>query len=221
MKQVVITLLLTLFTSVAIAGGTGSGDIDPGIDFLSKAEIRALLGDYPALGTQAGQKDLDILLEYQAKRTPEDCAYAASQESISLESLFVKNNGPLTKREAKRLKFRMAFVYAEAGYNILKAKKLYDRPRPYDSHPELDPCIPKETSMSYPSGHTTLGQVLGRTLSEIYPERAEAFMKRADEISKNRIIGGVHYPSDVAAGKILGDEIADIVIKSKNFDSLR
>lgn len=219
MKHIVTALFLSLFTSAVFAGG--SGDIDPGIDLLTNAEIRSLLGDYPALGTPEGQKDLDALIKYQETRTEEECAYAASQDSISLESLFVNNNGPLTKREAKKLKWKMAFVYAEAGYNILKAKKLYDRPRPYDSHAVLSPCIPEETSMSYPSGHTTLGRVLGRTLSEIYPERAEAFMKRADEISKNRMIGGVHYPSDVKAGKILGDEIADVVIRSKSFDSLR
>lgn len=214
--------LLWLFVSFTInASSGGSGDIDPGIDILSKAEIRMLLGDYPALGTPEGDRDLEIMLEYQAKRTKEQCEYAASQEPVSLKALFVDNDGPLSRKEARWLKIRLLPLYAEAGFNILKAKKMYDRPRPYDSHPELKPCIPKETSKAYPSGHTTLGRALARALSEIYPERAALFMKRGDEISKNRIIGGVHYPSDVAAGKILGDEIADVVIKSKFFDQFR
>jgi acid phosphatase (class A) len=220
MRHFILTTLFIFFSLSNFADARG-GDIDPGIDFLSKAEIRMLLGDYPALGTLAGQSDLDTLLEYQETRTKEMCDYAASQDSVSLKSLFVNNNGPLSKKEARWLKIRLAPLYAEAGYNILKAKKLYNRPRPYDSHPELKPCIPKETSMAYPSGHTTLGRALGRVLSEIYPERAALFMKRADEISENRMIGGVHYPTDVVAGKILGDEIADVVIKSKFFDSLR
>lgn len=216
MKHLVITLLLSLFASTVVAT-----DIDPGIDFLSKEEIKSLLGQYPTLGSVSGLADLDTLLQYQNTRTKEECEYAASQDSVSIESLFVKNDGPLSKKEAKKLKIRLAFLYAEAGYNILKAKNLYERPRPYDSHSQLKPCIPKETSFSYPSGHTTLGRTLARTLSEIYPERAALFMKRSNEISRNRIIGGVHYPSDVAAGKILGDEIADVIVKSKAFDGLR
>jgi len=216
MKHLVIITFLSLLFSAAQAT-----DIDPGIDFLSKEEIKSLLGDYPVLGTISGQSDLDVLLEYQNNRTKEECEYAANQDSVSLESLFVNNDGPLSKREARRLKIRLAFLYAEAGFNILKAKNLYERPRPYDSHPELEPCIPKETSFSYPSGHTALGRALARSLSEIYPERAALFMKRSNEISENRIIGGVHYPTDVVAGKILGDEIADVIIKSKAFDTLR
>ena len=221
MKTPIIALLALLFNFQVTASAGGASDIDSGIDILSKAEIRMLLGDYPALGTADGLSDLDTLLYYQETRTQEQCDYAASQDSVSLKSLFHKNNGPLSKKEAFWLQIRLAPLYAEAGYNILKAKKLYDRPRPYDSHPQLNPCIPKESSKAYPSGHTTLGRALGRVLSEIYPERAALFMKRADEISKNRVIGGVHYPSDVAAGKILGDEIADVVIKSKFFDQFR
>lgn len=220
MKHILALLFCTLLSVQAFSDSSGY-DIDSGFDFLSKREIRQLLGDYPTLGSLDGQEDLDILLEYQRTRTQEQCEYAASQDSVSVENLFVKNGGPISKKEAKKLKWRLARWYVEAGINIWKAKRLYKRPRPYDSHSELKPCIPRESSYSYPSGHTTLGRVLARVLSEIYPERAALIMKRGNEVSKNRIIGGVHYPSDVAAGKILGDEIADVVIKSKWFDQYR
>jgi acid phosphatase (class A) len=212
-------LLILLLTTISISGY--ASNIDRGFDFLSKKEIRSILGEYPALGTANGLSDLDTLIEYQNTRTDEDCRVAADEDKVSLKNLFVKNGGPLSEKEAKKLKWKMIPVYVEAGINIWKAKRLYKRPRPYDSHSVLNPCIPKESSYAYPSGHTTLGRVLGRTLSEIYPERAALFMRRADAISKNRIIGGVHYPTDVAAGKILGDEIADIVVKSKFFQKLQ
>lgn len=220
MKHILLVLVFSLFSAQGFSD-SGGYDIDSGFDFLSKKELRQLLGNYPALGSVDGQQDLEILLEYQRTRTKEQCEYAASQDSVSIKSLFVDNDGPISEREAKKLRFRMARWYVEAGINIWKAKRLWKRPRPYDSHPELKPCIPRESSYAYPSGHTTLGRVLARVLSEIYPERAALIMKRGNEISKNRIIGGVHYPSDVAAGKILGDEIADVVIKSKWFDQFR
>lgn len=217
-----LSVLLAVFISFsAISSQIEEKNIDPGFDFLSKKEIRQLLGEYPALDTAEGLEDLQGLLDYQNIRTQAECDFAASQDKVSIENLFVKNNGPLSPKEAKKLKVKMIPVYIEAGLNIWKAKRLYKRPRPYDSHSQLSPCIPKETSYSYPSGHTTLGRVLGRTLAELFPERASLFMNRANAISKNRILGGVHYPSDVAAGKVLGDEIADIVIKSRLFDELR
>jgi hypothetical protein len=33
-------------------------------------------------------------------------------------------------------------------------------------------------------------------------------MKRGDEISMHRVLGGVHHPSDIVAGKKLGDAMA-------------
>lgn len=220
MKRLSLTLI-ALFSLTTFASDIDYKNIDPGFDFLSKKEIRQILGDYPVLGSADGQADLDILIDYQNTRTAEDCRVAADEDKVTLKNLFVKNGGPLSEKEAKRLKWKLIPVYIEAGINIYKAKKLYKRPRPYDSHSVLKPCIPRESSYAYPSGHTTLGRVLGRTLGEIYPERAALFMQRANAISENRIIGGVHYPSDVAAGKILGDEIADIVTKSEFFQKLR
>jgi acid phosphatase (class A) len=59
-----------------------------------------------------------------------------------------------------------------------------------------------------------MSRILARVLSRIYPDRAAAFMQRADEIAKNRVLGGVHHPSDIEAGKKLGDLVANKMLKS-------
>jgi len=50
-----------------------------------------------------------------------------------------------------------------------------------------------------------------------FPKRAKLFFKRANAIAKNRMLGGVHYPSDIRAGKKLADYLAAKFFKNKKF----
>lgn len=214
MQKLTLSLVLLLFVNHGLLASSS----DLKFDFLSDEEILALLGPYPEEGSLEAREDVRVLQQYQQRRTPEECRIAASQDQVTLENLFVLNGGPLTDQEARSLRLRLLPLYAEAGINIHRSKTLFKRPRPYDANSSLTPCIPKESSFAYPSGHTTLARALARVLSERFPERADQFMKRADSISKNRILGGVHYPSDVEAGKKLGDEVADFMLKQGILD---
>ena len=92
---------------------------------------------------------------------------------------------------------------------LLTAKNYYKRPRPFDYADEtVDPCIEKATGYAYPSGHATSARLYARLLGKMYPERAEAFLKRGDEAALFRVLGGVHHPTDIEAGKKLGDALA-------------
>lgn len=171
--------------------------------------MKRVMGPYPTVGSAAEILDFDILRNYQATRTEAECVDASLEESANITTFFAGKNGPLTKSEAKKLNVRFLKVYAEVGANIYVAKKTFKRPRPYIYNSEIVPCIDLENSYAYPSGHTTLARVLAKLLSRIYPTRAEAFMKRAEEAGTNRILGGVHHPSDIEAGK----KFADFLLK--------
>lgn len=172
----------------------------------SKAEIRKVVGPFPAEGTAAEALDDSILLDWQDRRTSEQCRSAALQSnSENLKSFF---GDVLTKSEIAYLSVRLLRVAAIAGANSTLAKKMYNRKRPYDRNPEIQPCIEEEGSSSYPSGHTTLARLYARVLSLRYPSRAAKFMARADQAALNRVLGGVHHPSDIEAGKRLADYLA-------------
>jgi acid phosphatase (class A) len=165
---------------------------------------------YPKLGSAAGILDVTQLLYLQKTRTPAECAAAQEEANgAGLMLFFGGKHGLLSAGEIKKVEKELKWLTAQTGAKILYYKTKFKRPRPYISHSQIKPCIELENSKSYPSGHTTLARVYGRILAVIYPERALQFMKRADEAALNRMIGGVHYPSDVAAGKELGDSIAD------------
>lgn len=84
------------------------------------------------------------------------------------------------------------------------------RKRPFVVDP-LPTCIVPETwlaaSGSYPSGHSALGWAWALVLAELAPDRADAILRRGLAYGESRAVCGVHYPSDVEAGRIVGATI--------------
>jgi acid phosphatase (class A) len=75
----------------------------------------------------------------------------------------------------------------------------------------ITPLTKKKTSGSYPSGHTTIGTVMGILLANIIPEKRTELMTRAWEYGNNRIIAGQHIASDIEAGRLAGTAIAAVL----------
>lgn len=177
---------------------------------LAIADTDDILGPFPPVGSFEEMKDIDQLLIFQNSRTEEQCRLAqAEANNASLESFFGGNHGLLSHAEIKIVNKKLIGLKLKTGIKILYYKTKFSRKRPYLVHSEIKPCIDLEKSKSYPSGHTTLARVYARVLSVIFPERGNLFFKRSEEVGMNRIIGGVHHPSDIVAGTILGDSIAD------------
>lgn len=87
------------------------------------------------------------------------------------------------------------------------AKRGYFRSRPFVVEP-AETCFTPESwlgsSGSYPSGHTALGWAWALVLAEMAPERADEILARGLAYGESRMICGVHYASDVEAGRIVG-----------------
>jgi acid phosphatase (class A) len=180
---------------------------------LSPAQIDKVIGPFPKPGSAAEAQDFKTILSIQAKRTAADCKFAKQDMDSSLTTLFGGRFGILSNYEIERMEAFLAKAYLNAGVNMYLAKKMYQRPRPYDANPKVKPCIDLETSFAYPSGHSLIARVYARILSEVYPERAEKLLARATQFSMNRVIGGVHHPSDIKAANLLGDYLAKEMMK--------
>jgi acid phosphatase (class A) len=94
-----------------------------------------------------------------------------------------------------------------AGFAGDPVKFRYERARPFLSDSAITPCIPDEprlrASFSYPSGHAALGFAWALVLAELVPARADAIIERGRDFTWSRVVCGVHYPSDVEAGRIV------------------
>ena len=71
--------------------------------------------------------------------------------------------------------------------------------------------------MRLPSGHATRAILGAIILAQLDPARADKLMERGREIGWDRVIGGVHHPSDIAAGRVLGQAVAQALLKSPDF----
>lgn len=210
--MVKLFLALCLVTTSAFAQ-----KIEIEAELLSPSTIKKLIGDYPKLGTPASNADFDVLLRIQKNRTIADCAQAHADESLSVEAMFGGDKGILNADEASRMQVFLLKAYANTGVNAYLAKQIYKRPRPYQANKEVKPCIGLESSYAYPSGHSMVARLYGRILSRIYPERAELLMKRANEFAWNRVVGGVHHPTDVQAAFIISDYLVTKMVEDDKF----
>ena len=88
------------------------------------------------------------------------------------------------------------------------AKKHYMRVRPFvmfnegSLTPEDEPYL--VTDGSYPSGHAAYGWAVALILTEINPARQDELLKYGYEFGQSRVICGVHFQSDVDAGRVMG-----------------
>jgi len=92
-----------------------------------------------------------------------------------------------------------------AGFAGDPVKYVHRRPRPFVTDGSITPCIPDEpalrASFSYPSGHAALGFAWALALAELIPSRTDAIIDRGRDFTWSRVVCGVHYPSDVEAGR--------------------
>lgn len=110
-------------------------------------------------------------------------------------------------------------IEADSKYFSKTGKEHWNRPRPYVASDRVKPVTKVEIEGSYPSGHATRGTIFAEILSEAFPGQRDALLQRGREIGWDRILAGVHYPSDVAAGRVLGHDIAHQLLKSDAFRS--
>ncbi len=78
--------------------------------------------------------------------------------------------------------------------------------------PDLDglpPLSSTVTSLSYPSAHSTTSFAAARVLSSELPTAPVYACACAMAVS--RVYVGVHYPTDVAAGVLLGTAMSELV----------
>ena len=84
-------------------------------------------------------------------------------------------------------------------------KQLVKRPRPFLTNPQLHPVY-RAGEYSFPSGHTSSAFGAFTSLSRAYPKWyvIAPSMVWASAVGYSRMYLGVHYPSDVASGALLG-----------------
>lgn len=97
-----------------------------------------------------------------------------------------------------------------AIYKYLKTRT--SRPRPYQVYVAITAAAPALDRFSFPSGHTLHAVCFTAIASSAYPQLAMILWPFVFLIAASRPILGLHYPSDVLAGALIGLGVAQIAI---------
>lgn len=183
-------------------------------------KLADMLPSPPAQNSATVKAELQELHQIEQSRTPAQVAAAQADEKQQnifylhtvMGDEFTAANLPLTAALSERVERE-----EPAATNPIKG--LYLRPRPYQFDATLHPvCGTTIIPNSYPSGHGTVGYLEALLLLQMVPEKREAILARADDYAHNRLVCGVHYPSDIAASRSLAYAVFGALLETPEFE---
>jgi acid phosphatase (class A) len=165
--------------------------------------VSALLAPPPAADSAISRTELTDVHVAEQTRTSQQVAAARADDQE--QDIFIFRDLFGQDFTAEKLPVTAALshhIHSDEGLITTPLKTTYARQRPFQFDSSLKPvCALNKEPNSYPSGHTVSGYLLAFTLIEMIPEKQVQIMKRVDEYAHNRIVCGVHYPSDIEAGR--------------------
>ena len=126
--------------------------------------------------------------------------------------------------DAKMSEVRTARNYAllnsammDAAISCWYTKSYYYLPRPSQMDNSIKTLTGLPNFPSYTSGHSTFSAAACTVLSYIFPEGASSFKSQANEASKSRLLGGIHYKMDCDGGLKIGEAVgAKAVLRAQS-----
>ncbi|MBP6276316.1 MAG: phosphatase PAP2 family protein [Limnohabitans sp.] len=190
----------------------GSGYLNGYLDRKALPDSLALVPPPPAPGSARHAADLEAHRQTRAWRdTPR---WTVATKDVNLK--FPEAAGvfscaldiPISQEATPHLNMLLRRTLIDAGLATYKAKDHYARKRPFAQLSETT-CSPKEEAHlakdgSYPSGHAALGWAWGLVLTGVAPDKADALLQRAHAFGDSRMVCGVHWQSDLEAGRVVG-----------------
>jgi acid phosphatase (class A) len=206
---------LMMFAAAVIVGGLAVAAIadeepPPYLSAANEPDATRFAPAYPVKGSKAKAEDQFVFDSWRKKqkdpRWQQAIVDADWHTTVVLDgfscALGVKL-GPANTPKLVALLERMQSDLQVASSN---AKTFFHRDRPFVGTKKAT-CVSRDTvgkSYSYPSGHSSLGWSFALILSELAPDRASQIMARGRAYGESRAVCGMHWESDVEAGRYVG-----------------
>ena len=100
-------------------------------------------------------------------------------------------------------------------------KFVFNRPAPYVVDTAIPHAYVSNNLPSYPSEGAVLAVVSRKILTAMFPLEADYLQKLEEEHLESLILAGENVPSDVEAGKKIGEEIAGIALARASNDGMK
>ena len=211
-------------------------------------DVVHLMPPPPLTGSEAERRDIEAVVQLQDSSSPERIKLA-EQDSTNGMNAFQTVLGPSFELNRLPIVAAfLGKVGRDTQFATAMGKDCWERPRPFvlDSrvhppgtmeeqtlnrlgqpnrapHDASSPCPPlmpaPAYSYSYPSGHSTFGAMSAILLADMVPEKRRELYARGWQFGESRVVGGVHYPSDVEAGRIDATAMVALMMLNHDFQS--
>jgi acid phosphatase (class A) len=206
--------------ALAVLPASGDSGPQPYLAAGNEPDAAKFLQAFPDPASGVGQYEVAVYEKTRAYETSSNPAESARWKLATLDAdlttpAVLADFGcalgtALTPANAPHLATVFDRAKNDAGIVIANAKKDFHRDRPFIGNTQ-DTCVDRSTvgnppdySPSYPSGHTTLSWMFALILAEIAPDRSTAILARGRAYGESRVVCGMHWPSDVEAGRTTG-----------------
>jgi acid phosphatase (class A) len=189
------------------------------LTYLAKDDIDyiALLPAPPTKVSAEQKAEIAEILAIQSSRTKEDDARAKMEEKFEVFQFAPIIGSDFTAEKCPKTAALFKTIESDSKFFSRSAKDHWNRPRPPYASEAVKPSATLENEGSYPSGHATRGILYALLLADIFPEHRDALLEQGRQVGWDRVVGGVHYPSDVAAGRVLGQALAEKLLAKPAF----
>ena len=137
-------------------------------------------------------------------------------EQLSKKTLEYRLDGN-PPRAARAFVLPFVTLY-DAAIACWEAKYAYWAIRPFQLDPEVKPIFATPNHPSYPAAHACSSIAITKVLGYLFPRDAEALAALGERAAESRIWAGIHYRSDIVAGRQLAIAVADKVIERAEHD---
>lgn len=211
-KSIWSTAVLLLLALAAPAAAAEATFVTP-----ERLDLTKLLAPAPAPDSAQQKRDLADVLAVQKARTSAQAERALADATAGTFG-FADVLGP--NFNAQRLPAVTALfdkIRGDAAVAFSAGKNAWNRPRPFEVSTDVNPVGERPGGSSYPSGSSTNGFVTAIVLAAMVPEKADALYARGREFGDDRVILGVHFPTDVEAGRFAATALATALMQDPAF----
>lgn len=203
-----IAAIALLVATVHVPAATGAATAGYYYLDASQVDLSVLLPPPPESGSQQERSDEEQVAAAVSARTPVQLT-AARADSARSVFFFASSIG--TSFTASRLPLTAAFfahISSDVHRLVLGAKDYWQRPRPDGGG---------KKHAAYPSGHAAFAASTAIVLAQLFPGKRDAIFSQARIFAANRILLGLHYPSDIASGWTAGTLAVFVMMHGKRF----
>ncbi len=218
-----IRLSFLLLAGLLAACGTEPAKFPYPPQFVEPSKVSVhMLEAPPQPGSRAHKQAIEDILVMQRDLTPAEIADIKQEVKILPQMLVEPVLGDAFTPEAFP---QLYTLLRHAGSDAWRINDMlqdhWGEVRPWLADKRIARYVEPITRPGYPSGHTVTNHVWAHILADLMPCEEDALFERAYAVGHNRVLGGAHFPHDVAAGKKLAKIIYHRMLENDAFQEER